>query len=102
VTKTNSLAVENIIFDTLQSENVKVNQFQATATPQIATRLGEIHAAYPGLTVGVKLAMAKSGMSNQTIDKIYPQASSVTLVKATEPPKQKKQRIPRLPKPPKT
>lgn len=89
MTKTNSLAVENIIFDTLQSENVKVNQFQATATPQIATRLGEIHAAYPGLTVGVKLAMAKSGMSNQTIDKIYPQASSVSLVQATEAPKQK-------------
>jgi hypothetical protein len=89
VTKTNSFAVDNVIFDTIQSENAKIQQFQSTATPQVATRLAEIHAAYPGMSGGVKLAMAKSGMSNETIDKIYPQASSVALVKATEPPKQK-------------
>ena len=89
MTKTNSFAVDNVIFDTIQSENAKIQQFQSTATPQVATRLAEIHASYPGLSGGVKLAMAKSGMGNETIDKIYPQASSVALVKATEPPKQK-------------
>jgi hypothetical protein len=89
VTKTNSFAVDKVIFDTLQSENAKVEQFKSTATPQTATRLGEIHGAYPGLTLGVKLAMAKSGMSNDIINKIYPHATGVSLVSATEPPKQK-------------
>jgi hypothetical protein len=89
VTKTNSLAVDNVIFDTLKADNTKVEQFKSQATPQIASRLGEIHKVYPGLGLGVKLAMAKSGMSNETIDKIYPHGTSAALVASTQPKKEK-------------
>ena len=58
MTKTNSFAVDNVIFDTLQAENTKVEQFKSQATPQIAARIGELHKVYPGLGLGVKLAMA--------------------------------------------
>ena len=89
MTKTNSFAVDNVIFDTLQAENTKVEQFKSQATPQIAARIGEIHKVYPGLGLGVKLAMAKSGMSNETIDKIYPHGTSAALVNSTQPKKEK-------------
>lgn len=89
MTKTNSLATDNVIQATLKAENSKIDQYKTTATPELSARLGEINRSYPGLSVGVKLAMAKSGMSNDIISKIYPHGVNATLQTSTQPKKEK-------------
>lgn len=89
MTKTNSLATDSVIQDTLKAEEAKAQSLQASANPQTASRLGEINKSYPGLSLGVKLAMAKSGMSDETINKIYPHGINASLQASAKPKKEK-------------
>ena len=76
---------EAIITETLSVERNKRKQIQATATPQVAARVGQIQKNYPGLPGGVKLAMAKAGFSDEQIEKIYPQATVATTKQVMQP-----------------
>jgi len=80
---------EELIRRTLQAESAKRGTFQASATPELAARVGQIHTMYPGLPAGAKLAMAKAGMSDETIAKIYPAASKAVVQQSVQPKKQK-------------
>jgi hypothetical protein len=76
---------EAIITETLSVERNKRKQIEATSTPQLATRVGQIQKNYPGLPGGVKLAMAKAGFSDEQIEKIYPQATVATTKQVMQP-----------------
>lgn len=75
----NPAGTEDDIWDNLGKEEQTRQQHIATATPQLAQRVGEIHSAYPGMAPGVKLAMAKAGFTDAQIEAIYPDAAKAML-----------------------
>ena len=77
------------IYATLAKESSKRDSYVATATPQLAQRVGQIHSAYPGLAAGVKLSMAKAGFTDDQIGRIYPAASTAVVQQATKEPEKK-------------
>ena len=75
----NPAGTEDDIWDNLSKEEELRQQHIATASPQVAQRVGQIHSLYPGMAPGVKLAMAKAGFTDEQIEKIYPDAAKVAL-----------------------
>lgn len=75
----NPLDTEDIIANTLMQESARREQYLATSTPQLAQAVGTIHKDYPALPAGVKLAMAKAGMTAQQIDAMYPTIANAQL-----------------------
>ena len=80
---------EELIRRTLQAESAKRATFQTSASPELAGRVGQIHTMYPGLPAGAKLAMAKAGMTDETIAKIYPAAAQAMVKQSVQPKKEK-------------
>lgn len=58
---------EDAIWNTLEEEQRRRESFSATFTPQYSQRLGQVHSAYPFLEPGVKLALAKSELTDQQV-----------------------------------
>lgn len=82
-----SIEEQDDIYNTLAKESSKRNSYVATATPQLAQRVGQIHSSYPGLAAGVKLSMAKAGFTDDQIARIYPAASTAALEQSVKEPK---------------
>lgn len=55
---------------TLAAEDRRRRDFQSTATAELSARVGQIHAQYPFLQPGVKLAAAKANLSDDQIEQI--------------------------------
>ena len=84
-----SIDEQNDLYATLANESSKRDSYTASATPQLAQRVGQIHSSYPGLSAGVKLSMAKAGFTNDQIDKMYPVAATSAIEQTVKPSKQK-------------
>ena len=82
-----SIEEQDDIYNTLAKESSKRDSYVATATPQLAQRVGQIHSSYPGLAAGVKLSMAKAGFTDDQIARIYPAASTAALEQSVKEPK---------------
>lgn len=82
-----SIEEQDDIYNTLAKESSKRDSYVATATPQLAQRVGQIHSTYPGLAAGVKLSMAKAGFTDDQIARIYPAASTAALEQSVKEPK---------------
>jgi hypothetical protein len=61
-------ADEEVILDQLTAKNNVRQQSAATATPQLAARVGEIYRANPWMKPGEILALAKAGASDQLVN----------------------------------
>ena len=84
-----SIEEQDDIYNTLAKESSKRDSYVATATPQLAQRVGQIHSTYPGLAAGVKLSMAKAGFTDEQIARIYPAASTAVVQETVKEPKKK-------------
>lgn len=82
-----SIEEQDDIYNTLAKESSKRDSYVATATPQLAQRVGQIHSTYPGLPAGVKLSMAKAGFTDEQIARIYPAASTAVVQETVKQPK---------------
>jgi len=82
-----SIEEQDDIYNTLAKESSKRDLYVATATPQLAQRVGQIHSSYPGLAAGVKLSMAKAGFTDDQIARIYPAASTAVIEQSVKEPK---------------
>jgi hypothetical protein len=61
-------ADEEVILDQIDAKNKLREQTAATATPQLAARIGEIYRANPWMKPGEILALAKAGASDQLVN----------------------------------
>jgi hypothetical protein len=61
-------ADEEVILDQITAKNNVRQQSAATATPQLASRVGEIYRANPWMKPGEILALAKAGASDQLVN----------------------------------
>jgi len=61
-------ADEEVILDQVTAKQNLRQQVAATATPQLATRIGEIYRANPWMKPGEILALAKAGASDQLVN----------------------------------
>jgi hypothetical protein len=59
---------EDAILDGIESKNRMRDQVAATATPELASRIGEIYRANPWMKPGEILALAKAGASDQLVN----------------------------------
>lgn len=84
----NSDDLDNI-YDTLAKEQQKRQGYTASATPQLAQRVGQIHSQFPAVAGGVGLALAKAGVSDETIEKMYPSISMAALRNTVKEPEKK-------------
>ena len=58
---------EDAIWNTLEEEERRRASFSSTFTPELSQRLGQVHSSYPFLEPGVKLALAKSQLSDEQV-----------------------------------
>jgi hypothetical protein len=59
--------IEDALWNTLRLEEERRQSARATATPEVAQRVGQIHSQYPFLSPGVKLSAAKAGLSDDQV-----------------------------------
>lgn len=69
--------MEDAIWRTLELEEQRRQSFRATATPEVATRLGQLHNQYPHLAPGVKLAAAKANLPDEKVLEIAKRTGKV-------------------------
>ena len=70
--------MDDAIWNTLAEEERRRNNARATATPQLAQRVGQIHNMYPFLSTGVKLSAAKAEFTDEQIKEIAIKAAPVS------------------------
>lgn len=61
---------EDRVFASLRAENNRITSYRATATPDLATRVGQIYKDAPWMPAGVALTLAKSGYSDDQIKQV--------------------------------
>jgi len=58
---------EDQLYASLKAENERINQYKATATPDLATRVGQIYNQAPWMPAGVALTLAKTNYNDAQI-----------------------------------
>ena len=65
-----SLKEQEILYKQLVEEQNRLNTFATQATPQLATRVGEIYRNNPQLPAGVVLSSAQAGVPDEQLKDI--------------------------------
>jgi hypothetical protein len=81
--------IEDALWKTLELEEQRRQSARATALPQVAQRVGQIHKDYPFLTPGVKLAAAKGQLTDEQVLDIAKRSAPVIQDAKDQAPKQK-------------
>jgi hypothetical protein len=68
-----SIEEEDTFLKGLQAETDRINQYRQTATPDLATRVGQIYSQAPWLPAGVALSMAKANYNDQQLEQAIKQ-----------------------------
>lgn len=84
---TNDPQAEDAIWNTLEIEDRRRQSFGATATPQLASRVGQIHRMFPSLPTGVKLSAAKGELSDEQLLAIAKKSAPIAETRRTTPKK---------------
>lgn len=84
---TDDFDAEDAIWNTLAEEDRRRQAMAASATPQVANRLGQIHRLAPSLAPGVKLAAAKGNLTDDQILEIAKKDAPIATTKRTTPKK---------------
>lgn len=82
---TNDPQAEDAIWNTLEIEDRRRQSFGATATPQLASRVGQIHRMFPSLPTGVKLSAAKGELSDEQLLAIAKKSAPIAETRRTTP-----------------
>lgn len=84
---TNDPQAEDAIWNTLEQEDRRRQSFGASATPDLANRVGQIHRMYPSLPTGVKLSAAKGNLSDEQLLAIANKSAPISGTNRTTPKK---------------
>ena len=68
-----SIEEEDTFLRGLRAETDRINQYRQTATPDLATRVGQIYSQAPWLPAGVALSMAKANYNDQQLEQAIKQ-----------------------------
>ena len=60
---------EEIVRNTLREEQDRINRTSVIATPELATRVGDIYKRNPAMPAGAVLAAAQAGLPDEEVDK---------------------------------
>ena len=83
----NTGELDDAIWNSLAEEDRRRQSMMATATPQLAERVGQIHTQYPFLPNGVKLSAAKANISDDQLLEIAKRSAPIAGTKRTTPKK---------------
>jgi hypothetical protein len=78
-----SLKEQEILYKQLVEEQNRLNTFATQATPQLATRVGEIYRNNPQLPAGAVLSSAQAGLPDEQLKDI----AGATALKLNQQPK---------------
>jgi hypothetical protein len=79
--------LEDAIWATLAAEEERRKAFAATATPEQATRVGQLHNQYPSLAGGVKLSAGKANLTDEMVKQIAIKSVPISVDKKVKPKK---------------
>lgn len=79
--------LEDAIWATLAAEEERRKTFAATATPEQAARVGQLHTQYPALPGGVKLSAGKANLTDDMVKQIAMKSVPFSVDKKVKPKK---------------